>query len=231
MPFKLSATLIEEVRYPTVDTCAGLPEAGDYTGDIYVVLTATGVWGVNRKRSGMWRSDGVNWNRLGVAQGEAPTAHESTHVSGGSDDIDSALADAAIPNLAAGKITSDRFPVDRLPAMTDEKIWVGTGNNVEERDVPTGRTIATGSYTGNETERQITTGFKCSMVIILTDEGFDGTQEHIVITIPNFTLYQSEGVTASTEHVSLHASDGFNVSDSRIYNDIGSTFYYWAIEE
>ena len=69
MPFKIRPT-VEEVRYPKVNTYADLPLASDYTGEIYVVLTATGVWGVNRKRTGMYRSDGVNWNRLGVA----PTA-------------------------------------------------------------------------------------------------------------------------------------------------------------
>ena len=37
----------------------------------------------------------------GVLVPVAPAAHEDTHVSGGSDDIDSALADAAIPSLAA----------------------------------------------------------------------------------------------------------------------------------
>ncbi|GAJ20607.1 unnamed protein product, partial [marine sediment metagenome] len=31
----------------------------------------------------------------------------------------------------ASKITTGRFPVNRLPAMTDEKIWKGTGGNVE----------------------------------------------------------------------------------------------------
>ncbi|GAH65411.1 unnamed protein product, partial [marine sediment metagenome] len=61
---------VEEVRYPKVDTYADLPLASGYTGEIYVVLTATGVWGINRKRSGMWRSDGVNWNRLGVADAD-----------------------------------------------------------------------------------------------------------------------------------------------------------------
>lgn len=66
MPFKLGLE-VEAARYPKVNTYADLPAAGDYAGEIYVVLTATGVWGVNRKRSGMWRSDGVNWNRLGVA--------------------------------------------------------------------------------------------------------------------------------------------------------------------
>ena len=37
----------------------------------------------------------------------------------------------------AAEITSGRFPVDRLPAMTDEKIWKGTGGNVEEVDAYT----------------------------------------------------------------------------------------------
>ena len=49
-----------------------------------------------------------------------------------------ALLAADIPNLDAAKITTGRFPVDRLPAMTDEKIWKGTGGNVEEVDFPVG---------------------------------------------------------------------------------------------
>lgn len=81
MPFKIAPT-VEEVRYPKVDTYADLPVAGDHTGEIYVVLTATGVWGVNRKRTGMWRSDGVNWTRLGVA----PTAEELGAIVGSSPD-------------------------------------------------------------------------------------------------------------------------------------------------
>ena len=40
------------------------------------------------------------------------------------------------PAHAASKVTSGRFPVDRLPAMTDEKVWKGTGTNVEEVDIP-----------------------------------------------------------------------------------------------
>ena len=41
----------------------------------------------------------------------------------------------------AAEITSGRFPVDRLPAMTDERIWKGTGTNVEEVPMPTGLTF------------------------------------------------------------------------------------------
>jgi len=37
----------------------------------------------------------------------------------------------------ASEITEGRFPVARLPAMTDEKIWKGTGGDVEEVDMPT----------------------------------------------------------------------------------------------
>jgi len=77
MPFTLTPTL-EEVRYPKVNTYADLLAAGDHTGEIYIVLTATGVWGINRKRTGMWRSDGVIWTRLGIA----PTAEQLGAVEG-----------------------------------------------------------------------------------------------------------------------------------------------------
>ena len=53
--------------------------------------------------------------------------HESTHVSGGSDDIDSALADAAIPNLAASKITSGQFSLVRMPRGTDTHVLTAKG--------------------------------------------------------------------------------------------------------
>ena len=75
MPFKIATEII---GYPEVDTHADLPLAGEQPEGIYVVLTTTGVWGVNRKRTGMWRSDGVNWNRLGVA----PTAVELGAIEG-----------------------------------------------------------------------------------------------------------------------------------------------------
>jgi len=48
---------------------------------------------------------------------------------------------AVIGDLPASKIISGRFPVGRLPALTDEKIWKGTGGNVEEVDFPAGATL------------------------------------------------------------------------------------------
>ncbi len=57
----------EIAHYPEVDTFVDLPGALEYIGEIYVVLTATGIWGINRKRTGLYRSDGSTWMRLGKA--------------------------------------------------------------------------------------------------------------------------------------------------------------------
>lgn len=56
----------------------------------------------------------------------------------------------------ASEITSGRFPVDRLPAMTDEYIWVGTGTNVEERAVPAGPTAAGLAIFGDGSDGDVT---------------------------------------------------------------------------
>ena len=66
----------------------------------------------------------------GVLVAVAPAAHEVTHVDGGSDDIDSALLDAAIPGLAASKITSLRFPMTRMPAGTATHVPTAQGAGV-----------------------------------------------------------------------------------------------------
>ncbi len=82
MPFKITS----EITYPEVDTYADLPPANEHTEQIYVVLTATGIWGVNRKRTGMWRSDGATWSRMGIAptapnlgaiEGTAPSGYQT----------------------------------------------------------------------------------------------------------------------------------------------------------
>lgn len=56
-----------ELSYQQVNTFADLPSAGASAGKVYLVLTTTGVWFVNRKRRGLWRSDGAVWVRMGIA--------------------------------------------------------------------------------------------------------------------------------------------------------------------
>jgi len=51
--------------YPQVNTFADLPDPTLHSGEIYIVLQATGVFLINRKRKGFYRSDGVEWTRLG----------------------------------------------------------------------------------------------------------------------------------------------------------------------
>lgn len=68
---------VSEVNYPEVDTFADLPIASEKTGEVYIVKTATGVFGVNRKRAGLYISSGIEWTRLGIIQlagGESPSA-------------------------------------------------------------------------------------------------------------------------------------------------------------
>ena len=43
---------------------AALPAAGSNNGQIYIVKATTGVIFVNRKRSGLYLSDGATWTRL-----------------------------------------------------------------------------------------------------------------------------------------------------------------------
>lgn len=142
-------------------------------------------------------------------------AHESTHVSGGSDDIDSPLAMAAMANL------------------TSNKIWKGDGSNrPAEVDVPAGKSIVAGSYTGDGTNgRQITTGFKCSMVIVQSDI-VDGAIVRATM-LQGFTCKDTSAAhdTDITTTSYIHASDGFVVSTSNSLNETDKTHYYFAISE
>ncbi len=135
-------------------------------------------------------------------------AHENTHVAGGADDIDSALAIAA------------------MAALTTGKIWQGVANRPTEVAMSAGPTIATGSYTGNGADdRQITTGFKCSRVV--AQQNLARGRE-IYGTLPN-AIDQADGVADKTD-LALHATDGF-VVDNTIMNYVDQTYYYWAISE
>lgn len=66
MGFHFSVSLME--GYPNVDTFADLPSASESTGEVYLVKTATGVIFVNRKRAGLYLSNGTSWGRMGVIQ-------------------------------------------------------------------------------------------------------------------------------------------------------------------
>ena len=90
-----------------------------------------------------------------------------------------------------------------------------------------GATMATGTYSGDTTDnRQITTGFQCSLVIIF---GVGQTGRRIIV-MPNQVCFIDDGTNPSG-HVVLHGSDGFEVSDNtpKYMNNNGGTYYYWAI--
>lgn len=89
-----------------------------------------------------------------------------------------------------------------------------------------GATVATGSYAGNDTERQITTGFQCSLVIFLCL-----SPEQVFILVPSATISHYDGsMSDRTAYIYLHATDGFYFT--REYgNTTGRTYYYWAISE
>ncbi|MBA7522528.1 hypothetical protein ES705_14647 [subsurface metagenome] len=90
--------------------------------------------------------------------------------------------------------------------------------------------IATGSYTGSGAARQVTTGFKCSLVIIETATGEWATQAAWVI--PNMSMSaRAAAIDNASTHSWLHATDGFGLSDNLMLNKNGVTYYYWAISE
>ena len=92
---------------------------------------------------------------------------------------------------------------------------------------------ATGGYTGNGADdRQITTGFKCSCVII---QNTDKANSRAVI-IPNMALIDGSATDNKEETAKhyFHATDGFVVSCTWSDVDLnfnGSEYYFWAISE
>ena len=54
--------------YDAVDTFADLPSAENYVGKVWLVRFATGIMFINRKRAGLYLSNGTSWGRLGVIQ-------------------------------------------------------------------------------------------------------------------------------------------------------------------
>uniref|UniRef100_A0A6M3LG04 Tail protein n=1 Tax=viral metagenome TaxID=1070528 RepID=A0A6M3LG04_9ZZZZ len=127
-------------------------------------------------------------------------------------------------------IKGTALTITEMAALTTGKIWQGVANRPSEVNMPSGSTVATGSYTGNVTARQIATGFKCSMVVIQTTNGAIGDETGILI--PSMTIHHSgANHTDSTANGYLHATNGFSLSTSAYFNNNASTYYYWAISE
>jgi len=92
--------------------------------------------------------------------------------------------------------------------------------------------VATGSYVGNDADdRQITTGFKCSLVIIITT---DSTRRGVLIPSATITDEQAGDNADDTASHYLHATDGFVVSKLGATNRLNlaaTTYYYTALSE
>jgi len=115
----------------------------------------------------------------------------------------------------------------RLAKITTDQVLQATATGYQGVALPTARTIATGNYTGNDgNDRQITVGFKCSMVVILGDS----ESIHAVI-VPSRGCHIDDGFIF-TGGTALHGTDGFVVSyTTDTMNAAPSVYYYWAISE
>lgn len=114
----------------------------------------------------------------------------------------------------------------KLAKITTGQILEATETGYQGVAKPVPKTIATGSYTGNDgDDRQVTTGFKCSLVFICV-----AAAEKMAIMFPNISLDFKEGAAWTSS--GLHATDGFSVYHTADgLNTTGITYYYWAISE
>lgn len=51
--------------FEQVSNYSNLPAASEHSGEVYVVLAAEGLWLLDRKEAGLYKSDGSTWTRLG----------------------------------------------------------------------------------------------------------------------------------------------------------------------
>lgn len=51
--------------FEQVSNYSSLPTASEHSGEVYVVLNAEGLWLIDRKEAGLYKSDGSSWTRLG----------------------------------------------------------------------------------------------------------------------------------------------------------------------
>lgn len=144
--------------------------------------------------------------------------HAAEHQTGGVDEIN-------ITGLA-GLVADAQNPLNHHANHES-----GGGDEVDATNLAGVKRIATGSYTGDAAAfpRQITVGFQCSMVVILTTDGGGANPDELHITIPNMAIDVETGnIQDDTASLALHAADGFNVGGASTNNNL-STYYYWAI--
>ena len=95
--------------------------------------------------------------------------------------------------------------------------------------IPLSTELKSTGYSGNDGgSRQITTGMKCTLVLIVDMT----TTFWVFLYFPNVGLTMTDSGGAFTDEVStnyLHASNGFVVETGN--NISPRTYYYWAIGE
>lgn len=131
-----------------------------------------------------------------------------------------------------GEVNAVPIRINGVEGAAGQVKLSGGSGVLETWGVPPTRTIDTGSYTGNDAvDRQITTGFKCSLVIIIKST-FDKQWTALVASCVCHAVV--DPFHTSVEHlVRLHASNGFYVSGDTIAgaNESPDTYDYWAISE
>lgn len=152
--------------------------------------------------------------------------------------LDQTLGDSEIP-AAIARDTEVAFAVGAEAEAREEADTTHAGLPNVHHEAITPAEVAglisgsriTGNYTGNQTVRQITTGFKCSMVIILIAGVSD---YYLAVLIPNLALaIKSAASSDRTAATHLHATDGFTLGDNSVLdmNTTDKVYYYWAISE
>lgn len=140
---------------------------------------------------------------------------------------DAAARAAAVSNLIYGGGWNGVNTI----APSKNAVW----DKIEALGGGGGATIATGIYAGNNgNSRQITTGFKCSFVLVASPL-WDYLCMSIATDVGIFirTTLTTDVYDAISTRMLLHATDGFIVdnSGSASINKSGAFYPYWAISE
>lgn len=134
----------------TVTNFAALPAAASNSGMLAYVRNSQGIVFINRKISGWYYSDGVNWLKDEIATDEDteiatdPTGRTNTTsatVEGALDELDAAISSvssAPLP-IAAGGGTADAITADFSPdvALTDKKVVLVVATAANATTTPT----------------------------------------------------------------------------------------------